>query len=274
MMGRLGYWVVPRIRKTGLENMDIAYGDSITRAEKTKLLKKATSHLGQLAAEFPYIPKLNLPAFEKYYRVEGLENVNREKGGFLLGAHLGNWEWMATILNLNDIKMVGVVRPLDDPRLDKTILAIRMESGIEIIPKKNASTIMFKRLKENYLTAALVDQSPRDNAVPVTFMGEQTWGTAAPAMMALRAKVPIYPMTTFRNEDGVNVLSIHPPVEWEREGKTAREQLVTITQTCQDIVEACIRQHPDQWLWMHNRFKPRPRLEKEWAEKEKRTRSN
>jgi len=250
--------------------MEIAYGDSKTRAEKIELLKKSCSHLGQLGAEFPYIPKLNHPSLKKYYRVEGMEYVDRERGGFLLGAHLGNWEWMATVINLNGIKMVGVVRPLDDPRLDAAIFEIRKVSGIEIVPKKDASSAMFKRLKEHYLTAALVDQSPRDNAVPVTFMGERTWGTVAPAMVAVRAKVPIYPMTMVRDSGGVYTLRIHPPLEWEREGKTSREQLLDITQKSQDVVEGFIREYPEQWLWAHNRFKTRGKLEKEWAEKEKR----
>jgi KDO2-lipid IV(A) lauroyltransferase len=250
--------------------MDIAYGDSKTRSEKIKLLKKASAHLGQVAAEFTYIPKLDRPEYKKYFRTQGFENIDREKGGFLLGAHLGNWEWMASVIHANGLNMVGVVRPLDDPRLNTKIAAIRGVSGIEVLPKKDAGSIFFERLKEDFLTGALVDQSPRDNAVPVTFMGENTWATVAPAMIAIRAKVPIYPMTMVHDDEGVYTFTIYPPLEWEREGLTAREQLVTATQKCQDIVEEFIRQYPDQWLWMHNRFKHRPKLEKEWAEKENR----
>ena len=102
----------------------------------------------------------------------------------------------------------------------------------------------------------------------MTFFGVNTWGTIGPAMLALRTGAPIYPASVIRARDGTYKLHVHPPILATREG-AFRDDLVRITQRCQDSIEAMIRAHPGQWLWFHRRWKPRPRLEREWSDKQK-----
>ena len=128
---------------------------------------------------------------------------------------------------------------------------------------------MLRLLKEGWIVGVLADQSPREAAVPVTFFGQPCWATVAPAMIAARAKVPMHVVSILREADGNYVMEFSEPIELDQ-SKPLRAGLVDVSQQCQDAIERIVREHPGQWLWLHRRWKKRPRLEREWAEKEAR----
>ncbi len=265
-LARLAFLLVPRIKKTGMANLDLAYGDSLSRTEKMRLLQASVKNLGLVAVEFSRIPTLptNLPKMD--ITVKGFENIDHSKGGVVISAHLGNWEWGLPVVAHLGMRAIVVVRAFDDPRMNAFVDKIRRSSGIKTVVKDAAMGPLMRKIPEGYYAGLLADQSPRDNAVPVTFFGQETWATIGPAIIAMRAQAPIYPVSMVRNANGGYTIEFEPALPLAQTGNTMAD-LQNNTQQCQDALEAMIRKTPEQWLWFHNRFKKRPRLEKEWAER-------
>lgn len=271
-LGRLAYWLVPRIRRVGLANLDLAYGDSLTASEKKRILGEASENLGVVAAEFSRLPIVGRQKAGNLFRVEGVEHVDLDRGGLLISAHLGNWEWMAAAAQSKGMRLSAVVRPLDDPRLNRVVDGLRRAGKMDTLPKAAAGPEVIRLIREGKFVGILVDQSARENGVPAEFFGQPCWATVAPAMVALRTKAPVYPLSMIRNPDGSYALEIRPPIEFERTADF-REDLVRVTQQCQDAIEVQVRRRPEQWLWMHRRWKERPRLQAEWNERSNGARS-
>ncbi len=265
-IGRVAYTCVPRVRRVALSNLDHAYGDSLSTREKRRIALDAARNMGMVAALFSHIPRLREGDISRFVRVEGLEHIDRERGGFMVGGHYGNWEWMAPAACRAGLRAAEVVRPLDSARLNAVIDRIRRSSGAVTLPKDNAGTEIRKYLRDGYIVGVLIDQSPRENGVPVTFFNQPCWATVAPAMIALRTKMPIHPVVMIPEDDGRYTLRFYPAVTFERTGDL-RTDLVAITQRCQDVMEEVIREKPGPWLWMHRRWKPRERLQREWDAK-------
>lgn len=262
-LGWAGYALVPRIRRVGLDNLSRAYGDTLTTREKRRILRGATINATTVAAEFSHLARLTSRQLHERVRLEGGEYMDENPGCVLLSAHFGNWEWMAPALAAYGYRMAEVVRPLDDTRLNAAVDRLRTAHGVETIDKDAAGAHVFRLLKDGVNVGILVDQSPRESGVPATFFGAPCWATVAPAMIALRSKAPIIFVFIARNPDGTLTLRVHPPIEIARTGNML-DDLVAITQACQDKVESMVRDYPDQWLWLHRRWKARPRLHAEW----------
>lgn len=262
-IGRLLACLVPRVRRVTLANLDRAYGDTLTRAEKRKIFWGVVDNIALMAAEFGHVQRISRGKSDAMITVEGAEHVERNRGYLCIGAHMGNWELMPHVMASRGYKVAGVVRHFDAPAVDRAIDRTRTEGGIVTIFKDNAGRAIFQRLKEGFLVGILVDQSPRDNGVPVTFFGEPCWATVAPVMIAVRAKAPVLPVALTRSGPGRFTLRFYPPLEMERTGDP-RADLVRNTQRCQDAIEQMVRETPEQWLWLHRRWKERPRLAEAW----------
>ncbi|MBI2434743.1 MAG: hypothetical protein HYV26_17950 [Candidatus Hydrogenedentes bacterium] len=263
LFGRVSLALLPRLHRVGRQNLDLAYGDRLSDAEKRRILRGAAENMAIVAAEFPHLPRLASEDIGKFAQLEGVELIDLKRGLLLIGAHLANWEWMGAILVRHGIRTAVVVRPLDAPRLNTMVDATRRACGVHTIGKDDAGVEMVRLLKEGWLVGVLIDQSPRDNAVPAKFLGADCWATIAPVMIAVRAKVPVHPVSIVREADGTYTLRMLPALELARTGDLRRD-LIENTQRCQSAIEATVREHPELWLWFHRRWKPRPRLAAEW----------
>lgn len=262
----LGYHLVPRIKRIGLRNLDLAYKDELTAAEKRRILKKSMENLGIVVAEMAHSDILSTPEGQSMFTVKGLEQIEDGKGVLFIGAHIGNWEWMCGIFGNLGRPAAGVVRPLADPRLNDFIDRSRRLHGVDTIAKYDAGGAIIKAVREGKVVGILIDQATRKNCVPVTFFGEACWATIGPVMMAIRTKVPIHPISITRDTTGHYTFEIHEQIHLERQG-SIHEDMVRLTQQCQDVIEEIVRAYPDQWMWIHDRWKRYKRPEKEWAER-------
>ncbi|GMU93716.1 MAG: hypothetical protein AMXMBFR4_27740 [Candidatus Hydrogenedentota bacterium] len=268
-LGVLAYVLVPRVRRVAMDNLRQAYRGEKSERELRSIARGAAINVGIVAAEFSHIPRLDAAGIERLVRVVGVEHLDSSRGGFIIGAHLGNWEWMATVVNHLGFKAAEVVRPLDAPSLNEFVDRVRCWHGVRTLPKEGSGQELMRLLKEGWKVGVLADQSPRESAVPVTFFGRPCWATVAPAMVALRMKMPIHVVTMTRDGSGLYTLEFSPPIELPRTGNLRRD-LISITQRCQDLIEEKVRLFPDQWLWLHRRWKARPRLDEEWKAREAR----
>jgi len=268
-LGRVALGMVPRLHKVGAENIDAAFGDTCPPAEKVRILRAAMDNLAIVAAEFAHGPKAARKRFDGYVDVRGWEHIDPERGALLISGHVGNWEWLAGALAVHCPKMSEVVRPLDYPPMNAYVDGVRRSMGIETIDKAAAATEIFSRLQGGWIVGILVDQSPRDSGVPVTFFGRDCWATAAPAMVAARARCPVHFADMTRQPDGRYVMTVHPAIAFQRTGDLLADLEANVQMT-QDALEAFVRQHPGQWLWFHRRWKERARLAEEWARRKAR----
>lgn len=269
-LGRVALRVVPRLHRVGMDNLDLAYGDSIPQNEKRRILRGAMDNLALTAAEFSRLPSLRGDASAAWVDIVGAENVDATRSGILVGGHHSNWELMATCVPRYGIHMAVVVRPLRHPALNQAIDRIRQGAGSDTVPKEGAGPEVIRRLKTGDFVGVLIDQSPRESAVPVSFFGQPCWATAAPVMLAIRSKAPIVPAMMSRRADGRYLLRALPPIHVERSGDLRRD-LVEYSQRIQDVFEAHVRAYPEEWLWFHRRWKPRPQLQAEWDAKSKKS---
>lgn len=259
----IAYWLVPRIRKVGMDNLDIAYGDAINAQEKRKILRGSVRNLGLVAAEFSRMPLLASDRADRHATVRGLEHVNLAEGAILMGAHSGNWEWMISVGVRLGFRMAVIVREFDDPRTNAVIDEIRRQSGVKTVSKNAAMGPLLSKIRNGCQVGVLADQCPRENAAPATFFGIPTWATIGPALLSMRARVPLHPVAMIRNPDRTYTLEFQPAVPFVLTGNFLMD-LQENTQRCQNALEELIRRHPDQWLWFHRRWKKRERLEQEW----------
>ena len=263
-LGKVSYYLVPRIRKVGLKNLDLAYGDALSPAKKVRMLKAAVENVAILAAEFPRTPDLANGKLTHLFTVEGLENLEPGKLPFFISAHLGNWEWIAPAMSTKGFRVVEVVRELPHPALNREVDALRAANpNMQTLPKQDAVQHVQRLIREGWVVGILADQSPRKNAVPVTFFGHRCWASAAPALIADRMQANVHPMAITRAPDGHYTIRFYPPLDMVHSGNF-RADLLENSQRCQNALEDLVRAHPEQWLWFHRRWKARPALEAKW----------
>lgn len=265
VVGRVLAPLVPRVRRVTRENIERAYGSSISEAEKKRIYRGAIDNVALVAAEFGHLTRLDSSGLGRV-TIENADLIEPGQGHLCIAAHLGNWELAGPFMAQKGLKVAEVVRPFDDQRMDRAIDGIRTVNNVTTIPKDNAGREIVRLLKDGYMVGVLIDQSPRESAVPVSFFDMPCWATIAPVMIALRARAPVLPMSVARNPDYSYTLKFYPPIQMEKTGNL-RADLVTNSQRCQDAIESIVRAHPEQWLWLHRRWKERPRLEREWARK-------
>jgi len=268
LLGRAAYYLVPRIRKVGMQNLDLAYGDTLSRAEKKRILKESVGNIALVAAEFSRGNQIGND-LDRYLILEDTAKFDPQRGGVLISGHIANWEWMiagAASLNKN---ILVVVRTLDEPRLNAVVDGIRCGAGIRTIPKDDAGIPLFMHMGENGIAGIMADQCPSNSAVPTTFFGQPCWSTIGPAMLAIKANVPVYMVQMVRQPDMRYRMTFLDPIEMECTGNT-RDDIQHNTQRIQDAIEKIVRANPGQWLWLHKRWKPRPKLQEAWDERLKR----
>lgn len=262
-LGRAAYFLVPKVRHVAYANLRAAYGSDLSAAERKRIAKHAAENMGIVAAEFSHIFSISPEFVSQHIIIRGKEHLDFSQGGLILGAHLGNWEWMAPVVQTFFPRTAEVVRPLDHPMLDRFVDRVRRSNGVVTIRKEGAGAEVVSLLRQGYLVGVLADQSPRQSAVPVKFFGKTCWATVAPILAALRAKVPVYVMSLTREPDGRYCMTISPPLDWNTPANL-RTALPAFAQEVQNLLEALVRARPEQWLWAHRRWKTRPRLEEEW----------
>ncbi len=268
LLGSVAYYVVPRVRSVGLDNLTLAYGDALSTREKRCILKRSLQSLGTVAAEFSRIPRLRSRYGDALVSVEGVEHYDLSKAGIIVGGHMGNWEWIAPSLVKHGFKLAQIVRPFNQPILNAAIDRTRRAGKNITIPKANAGPEVVRLLMEGYCVGLAIDQCPNNSAVPIRFFGHEAWATIGSAFAAMRLKVPVHPLSMIRQPDGNYLFRIEPAIHFVDSGDTHADILEN-TQRCQDAIERQVREHPEQWLWIHRRWKPRPKLAQEWAEREK-----
>ncbi len=170
--------------------------------------------------------------------------------------------------------VTSVARKIESGIINRWIFKLRTRFGNSIIDKEGALPEMTQTLRDGKILALMIDQgTKKSEGVELEFYGKKVTVTPAAAMLALRCKSPVLPVFCIREEDQKLTIIIKPPVQLVRT-KDLRDDLKTNTQIMTDVIEKAVRKHPDQWLWLHKRWKRfYPDLYPEYIARRKRRRA-
>ena len=248
---------VPKLRRTAWRNFELAL-PGLGRGERERLLEGCWTNLARLlamVAQFPRIHKGNVGEFIRY---EGFENYAQAKargrGVLVATAHLGNWEFSAFAHALMTEPMSIVVRPLDNPLLDELATQYRTLSGNRVLGRgRNFLRPLVEALRANQAAGILVDQNvTADRGVFVDFFGRKACVDAGFARLASRTGAAVIPGYALWSEaEQRYVLHFEPEIPMTGDA-------LADTQEVHARLEAAIRRAPEQWLWIHRRWKTRP----------------
>jgi len=265
-VARLSYWLRPPLRRAAMINLRLAFPEW-TEAQRRKTVRSLIRQMGWMAGEFSQFPKYTRENIERIVVQDGFENFDaarrRGKGVLFLTGHSGAWELAPFAQALYGNPLHFLVRPLDNERVDQLISRYRCLSGNQPIDKNNSARSMLKVLKDGGTVGILMDQNTSsEEGVFVDFFGIPACTSTGLARIALRTDAAVVPgflhwdsrMRKYR-------LCLHPAIEVVRSGDEEKD-IVENTARFTRAIEDFARTHPDQWLWVHKRWKTRPAGEK------------
>jgi KDO2-lipid IV(A) lauroyltransferase len=247
---------VPRLRRVANRNLDLVWPD-LPGADRRRIIDGSFRSIGRILLAVARFPRIDASNIEEWIRYEGFEHfeqaMNAGKGVLFATAHLGNWELSAFAHAIMARPMHVVVRPLDNPRVDELIEARRRLSGNTVIGKRDFARGILRALSRNEAVGILIDQNvAASEGVFVDFFGRSACVSPGIARLAAHSGAAVIPgFALWSDAEKRFILRFYPPVPIS--GDTIEDTRRIHTQ-----LESVIRKYPDQWLWMHRRWKTRP----------------
>src|SRR5271154_5681537 len=261
-VARAVYMLLPKLRKTAEFNLRLAFPEW-DEAQRRATIRGMVQNLGWMAAEFARLPRYTKENIEQVVILDGHENFlegqRRGKGVLYLTGHIGAWELSSFAHALYGFPLHYMARPLDNQRLDNLVNRYRCLSGNQPIFKNESARAMLKTLHEAGTVGILADQNTMlQEGVFVDFFGAPACTSTGLARVALHTDAAVVPGYVFW-DPGIRKyrLRFEPPVELVRTGNAERD-VQENTARFAKIIEEIIRQHPEQWVWMHARWKSVP----------------
>lgn len=249
-------FTLPKLRRVAEINLSFAFPE-LTARERRRLIDRTFQSVGRLLLALARMPHIHSRNVGQWISYEGLEHYLAAKeagcGVLVATAHLGNWELSAYSHALMTEPMSVMVRPLDNPLIDALVERLRALSGNHLIYKKDAARNVLKALRNNQAVGILIDQNASlTEGIFIDFFGRKACANSAFVKFAYHSKAKVIPGFAFWKEDlGRYVLRFYPEIPMS--GDVTED-----TQRIHSFLEQVIRQHPDQWLWIHRRWKTRP----------------
>jgi Kdo2-lipid IVA lauroyltransferase/acyltransferase len=256
------YLLHARLHEVGMRNLAIAFPNK-TRAEHRQILRGEFTSLGRQFAEVCLFPRYTRENIAKVVVYEGFENYERAyalgRGVLFLTAHLGGWELSAFAHSLYGHPLQIVMRPLDNPFLDALLQGYRTMHGNRTVDKDDFVRGLLSAMKAGQTVGILMDTNmtpPQGIFVP--FFGIPACTASGLARIALRTDAAVVPgFTTWDSGQQKYVLHFDPALDLIRSGNDDAD-VVANTVLFTKVIEDYVRRYPDQWLWVHRRWKTRP----------------
>ena len=261
-LGTLACVCLRRERARTWEHLEQAFGQHHGAAERRRIASRVFQHLGMNGLEWLASPKFTAAMLQRLIRVHGMEHVQQAitdgKGLIFLSAHFGNWELLAAYFGSLGLRGGVVARRLRYPEYEDWLIAMRRAHGVETFLRDASFKELVRRLKAGECIGLMPDQDVDSiDGIFVDFFGRPAYTPTGPAALALLTGAALLPSYIVRGAHGRCDIYVEPPVVVRSTGDRDRD-VREITQGWSRITERYIRTYPDQWVWMHRRWKTSP----------------
>lgn len=250
LFGFLLFLVWKRVRMRMLKNLQKVYGNLI---DKKKFAFHNVLNLSRNLTDFLYLPKMKSTDLENLITVEGFEHfhdaLTSGQGVMAIGGHLGAWELIPAYFSQRGYTFNVISRRFYDERVGRLIDRIRESKGTKLMRREGSLTQVIRALKRGECVGVLIDQDTKAKGVWVDFMGKSAYTPAGAVLLAMRTGSLVLPMTIHRNSKGHTIV-VDPPIPLDE-----KSDLTSLVQRCSKAVEKFISEYPEEWVWMHNRWR-------------------
>lgn len=260
--GRFASIFAVESRRRVVKHLTMVYGKEKTAEEIKKLSRKVFEMLGKNAGDvIRGFTILDIKDFEKFRIVNGIEHIERAhqkgKGVIFLTGHIGSFEFTATELSFRGYKPLIVGTRLKDKKLNELLGQQRSKLGATAVERGKDTVKLVKNLKSGGTMIILIDQDTKVKSRFVNFLGYPCATPIGATLMALKTGAAVVPIFTHLRDDYKLEINCYPEIEMTVTGDEETD-LVVNTQKLSDATEREIRKYPEQWVWMHERWKTRP----------------
>jgi KDO2-lipid IV(A) lauroyltransferase len=267
-IGKLAHIFSGRRIQIALTNLDIAFGDTKSLQEKKRIIKTSFMRMTVSIVQVLWLhhdteKRIHQLFPEKPRGLDIVENCfKRNKGAFLLVAHYGNWEAMGIYIGyIKMMHLYSIARRLDNPYLEKSTHAFRTCSGNSTFYRDDSPLKIVRALKNNACVAVMMDQNTAVHGVFVDFFNKKAATPRSIASLSRKLDTPILPFFPHPQKDGTYSLEIKPLLQLDKT-EDKEKDILNWTGECQKVIESVVREHPENWMWIHRRWKTRPPEEK------------
>ena len=261
-IGWAAFHGLTRLRRVGAVNLKLAFPE-LDDAARSRILRLEYRNLGYLLAEFCLMPGYSAERASEFIRYEGLENYlqarDRGKGVLVLTGHLGAWELSSFYHSLMGMQMGMVIRRLDNPLVDAFVNRVRCLHGNRVIHKDDFARGLIASMRAGETVGILMDTNMTPpQGVFVPFFGVQACTASAMARISFRTGAAVVPgFLLWEESERRYVLRFGAELAVASTGDVERDAIAN-TGAFTAVLEEYIRRYPEQWLWMHRRWKTRP----------------
>jgi KDO2-lipid IV(A) lauroyltransferase len=260
-VGRIFYYILRKERQGALDNLAMAFPEK-SPEERRDIAKKVFSNLARNYAELLTVNKYNRNEIFSLVDSASFEKIANAlklgKGGIISASHFGNWEFVTIWITANGYPGTIIVRKVYFHKYEEYLSKLRKsKSGIKIVYRDDSPRKILEILRKNQLLGILADQDIDSvEGVFVNFFGKLAYTPVAPAKIAMASGAPLIPCFMIRKNNKFEFI-IEEPIFVEKKGD--RDEIVKhYTQKLSQLLESYIRKYPDQWVWMHRRWKTQP----------------
>ncbi len=259
LIGRFFYAIDKKHRGITLRNLARIFPEK-PQSEREKIARAAFAQVGRTLMEIPYVFLSDKERLLKHIRIEGEDVLNdalaENRGVFLMAAHFSNWELMGMMPSILGHETSNIYRPLNQKPLDAFTLASRTRFGTNLYPRNTGLRWLVKALKANHCIIVALDQHMgAGNGIRVPFLGHIASTTGLPSPFVIKSKTPMVGMALERQHNSFDfVLKFWRIEAPEVTGNKINDEIAVMTQACKSFDDV-IKSHPEQWLWMHRRWR-------------------
>lgn len=264
VIGKILYRLLKERRQIALNNLQIAFGENTNEDERERLCIDCFVNFSKTIIEFLRFKRLNRENIWDEVTVYGAENLKdtlaKGNGAIVFLPHFGNWELLSLVYAVLIPNQANAIAfPLKYKRINSYLWNMREHLGMKLIPRKNAIRATLRAIKNNEAVGFFSDQNAGEQGVFIDFFGKPASAARAPVTLALKTGTPILFSLDIRQPDDKHHVYISPPL-YLQPTDDKENDIKTFTTLLMNQLKDYIQKHPEQWLWIHNRWKTQPKI--------------
>ncbi len=264
-IGQLSFRLASKSKKRIEQHLTKAFGKEKSSKEIKELTKEVFMHSFTAAADYVRLPLMTTDEINSLIKVDGIRHLEKayakNRGVIMLSAHLGNWELLGIWVAKNGFPAAAIGARIRNPYLEKLVMKFRRQCGLKNIKRGNDTREIIKALRLGQGIGLLIDQSTKVQGEFVNFFGLPAHTATAPYRLAKKFGSPIIPVFIHLHKDYTYHIEFLEEIKLHNTGNETQDTIDTL-QDCSTVIENIVRKYPEQWSWIHRRWKKQPKFQK------------